>query len=1017
MAEKTHSIQTPGGPIEVPAWASEETMNRVVAYASAQSKTDAKFTKLIKKAGGNINELAHEISELIEATQVDNKQDERSEKKQLDISKSISGFGEKLNGTMRFFEQTDKPLTAMVDGVSALVKGTKKTLGKMNLFEGLNPTLLSALKTSANVGIDAALAYAGWNAGKLEQFAKAQAGIIDAGVVFSNGAEGFDELRKQTISTGNTYTSLIENVHQFGEGMLGLGSNMAEGVQNFSKFYGALDKAAEGLGDLGLSSKDMQSQYAEYIAFARRTGIINKDINSSANDVNSEFINLQIEAGAIANMTSLTRAEAMRRQLGAFNDYGDAAVKTMRDLGLIGHAEASSAIVKNLGLMAPDSTMISKLLEATQIEMAANAKNPEKIDISTMLQKIAPGMETALDSSMPGLVKGIENILQSGTATNDDVRNFLFKMIKNAETTADQYSITSSGEVNRLMLSNATELVLLQRKMGNLADGEDYKAEVKNQLKTLKDAGKITKEMNNMTRRFLEIQETLTLDMATTSAMFNKLTGGFEAESKKLLELTMLDQEVNDFGGIGGDLLSHATAYKGEMVASTNYEEKEQVVNEGDSKQVVAAKTEYNEGMAEVTEADFEGFTQIRNIKNAVAQLNSVNPQYRKRLLQFLKDFEEEYKGTDKKVQVSKGMIEKLNENDPDTYENSGIAASLMFIDGDDIQGGDGKFNGRDDKKLVKMAAKHGLVFGDGKNGSGKSTPYMKEYSQKNDGGIFGREFDEVIGNLAEAKEQGIGEFKDGVVVKTDPPKMKNGGRANAGQPYIVGDQLGMNTAELFVPDQSGTIVSNKDLKENAKSNNVNSIIEQMQQQLQESESYIGRSVSLTFEQMYQRIQEIQNTNVDSDASSSLAFKQMQQRLQELENTNAESDASSSLTYEQMQQRLQELGNKVKATATEDLSITDTFQDLQLQIQQLQINDENSVGPSMYSALTSAIKDVGLNLTKTQDPAIMNKATDLSGLLDSKKQVIASLKSLQSIIKRLNNNNNLNIDIDMMNSR
>lgn len=1013
MAEKTHSIQTPGGPIEVPAWASEETMNRIVAYASAQSKTDAKFTKLIKKAGGNINELAHEISELIEATQVDNKQDERSEKKQLDISRSISGFGEKLNGTMKFFEQTDKPLTAMVDGVSALVKGTKNTLGKMNLFEGLNPTLLAGLKTSANVGIDAALAYAGWNAGKLEQFAKAQAGIIDAGVVFSNGAEGFDELRKRTISTGNTYTSLIENIHQFGEGMLGLGSNMAEGVQNFSKFYGALDEAAEGLGDLGLSSKDMQSQYAEYIAFARRTGIINKDINSSANDVNSEFINLQIEAGAIANMTSLSRAEAMRRQLGAFNDYGDAAVKTMRELGLVGHAEASSAIVRNLGLMAPDSTMVSKLLEATQIEMMANRTNPENIDISTMLQEIAPGMEAALDSSMPGLVNGIESMLQSGTANNDDVRDFLFKTIKNAETDANQYSITANGAVNALMLSNAQELIVLQRKMGNLADGEDYKAEVKNQRKTLKDAGKITKEMNNMTRRFLEIQETLTLDMATTSAMFNKLTGGFEAESKKLLELTMLDQEVNDFGGIGGDLLSHAAAYKGEMVASTNYEEKEQVVNTGDSKQVVAAKTEYNEGMAEVTEADFEGFTQIRNIKNTVAQLNSVNPQYRKRLLEFLKDFEEEYKGTDKKVQVSKGMTEKL-EGDVDTYENSGLAASLMFTDGDDIQGGDAKFNGRDNKKLVNLAKDAGLVFGDGKD-VGKSMPIMKEYSQEDDGGYLGRAFDQAL-SLVQAKEKGVGEFKDGVVVETDPPKMKNGGRANAGQPYIVGDQLGMNTAELFVPDQSGTIVSNKDLKENAKSNGADSIIiEQLQQRLQESESYIGRSVSLTFEQMYQRIQEIQNTNADSDASLSLTFKQMQQRLQELENTNAESDASLSLTYEQMQQRLRELGNKVKAT--EDLSITDTFQNLQLQIQQLQINDENSVGPSMYSALSSAIKDIGLNLTKTQDPAIMNKATDLSGLLDSKKQVISSLKSLQSIIKRLNNSNNLNIDIDMMNSR
>ena len=42
------------------------------------------------------------------------------------------------------------------------------------------------------------------------------------------------------------------------------------------------------------------------------------------------------------------------------------------------------------------------------------------------------------------------------------------------------------------------------------------------------------------------------------------------------------------------------------------------------------------------------------------------------------------------------------------------------------------------------------------------------------------------------------------------PEKRKMGGPVKAGMPYIVGDQLGMKTAELFVPHVDGTIISNQ---------------------------------------------------------------------------------------------------------------------------------------------------------------------------------------------------------------
>ncbi len=50
-------------------------------------------------------------------------------------------------------------------------------------------------------------------------------------------------------------------------------------------------------------------------------------------------------------------------------------------------------------------------------------------------------------------------------------------------------------------------------------------------------------------------------------------------------------------------------------------------------------------------------------------------------------------------------------------------------------------------------------------------------------------------------------------IVPVNIEARKMGGPVKAGRPYIVGDQQGMSTAELFVPNVDGSIISNPKTK------------------------------------------------------------------------------------------------------------------------------------------------------------------------------------------------------------
>lgn len=930
MAKENQINMPDGDSIQIPAWASEETMNRVVSYMSASNKTDQQFVTLMKGMGSNIQDFQKTLAGLVTASSANSAAEKKEDKATTSFASKTVKAAKGINKVAGFFGDAEKPLTSMTDGMKTLAKGSQSaTDGILNFGGGLSKgsTAMEALAGAGDVAVDAVLAYAGWNAAKIQQFAVAQAKIIDSGAVFQGGAEAFDTLRKNTIDTGVTYTSLIDNITNFGEGMLGLGTTMSSGVQQFASFYKQLDETAENLGDLGLSSKDMQTAYAEYIAYSRRTGMINKDLNRSAESVNNSFIQLQLEAGAVANLTALSRSEALARQIGASDNFGDAAQMTLRNAGLPGQADVVQAITQSLGMAAPDSEHLQQILDAYQMEAFEKSRSGSMaaFDIQGRLQSINPGSVSAINNVLPGLIDNLTMMTRAGTEDKAGVQSAIYTAIRNFND--DQASTVGAardsvaGQTQTLQ----SDMIKVTRVLGNLADENEYLDQIEQNRTNLVHAGRTTLEMNNMTTRFLKLQETLTMDMETIASTFDWLQRAMTYtgdQYKSMMETLGFGGETNDFGGIdmpaidvehANNALNGTVDINGNDIAATsqtttqsNYDpdvvRAASIMPEAPTFDAAddMAKAQLLAVTGDYTVEDFENFSQIHNVTNAVAQLNSLEPEMRRRVAASMVDFEEAYAGTDTKLLLSEGFRSNARSdqlaNDPsvaqaasggNSWHNYGMAMDFLGVQNGQIieNNSDGFYKG-DNSVLEAIANANGLHNNQGANDTGHFQ--LIETGQRvspeaKDGSYIPARFHTVVGDASAgpivpitASESPDPEVAPGSTTNVDestlqqpvvvpeniqsafnelmnsqnqirqgnflkelrerddeglaiaqqlvnhpsgkiPSMRRHGGRVNAGQPYIVGDQLGMQNAEMFVPDQPGNIVSNRDLQNNIK--------------------------------------------------------------------------------------------------------------------------------------------------------------------------------------------------------
>ena len=93
MAKENQVNMPDGDSIQIPAWASEETMNRVVSYMSASNKTDQQFVTLMKGMGSNIQDFQKTLAGLVTA----GSENSAAEKKEDKATTSFAGKTECSN--------------------------------------------------------------------------------------------------------------------------------------------------------------------------------------------------------------------------------------------------------------------------------------------------------------------------------------------------------------------------------------------------------------------------------------------------------------------------------------------------------------------------------------------------------------------------------------------------------------------------------------------------------------------------------------------------------------------------------------------------------------------------------------------------------------------------------------------------------------------------------------------------------------------------------------------------------
>lgn len=741
MANKTSNIQLPdGSTVSVPAWASESTMDQIAGFMAATNKVDQKFLTLMKGLGADVNSLQQSIQAVVQPIKQNSKNTAESKKDDVKLAKGITGTANSIMKASKFFGDTSTPLTGMVGATKSFTDGVQDAVpGLIGAISGGGESAsrgLNALGSVADVAVDAGLAYLGWNAAKMEQFAEAQGKMIDAGAIFYQSSEQFDMLYSNSLAAGVTYNQMIDSMSQFSGAMTAIGGSVSGGVPQFVDMFDRLNTATDSLGDLGLSSKDMIGQYAEFIEYSRLTGTLNRQLADGGDALNRSFIDLQIESTGLANLTALSKSEAMQRKMAALTDpLVVLGTSKLEDGGLPGTADIVRSIAGSLGQVAPDAEVFQMILDGFAQEVGETT-DPRNFD---MAKRLDPAFRSALQKVSPELIGNINDMVRSGTATTEQASQMVFDSLADM----DLNSIQSAGALSGSALKYITELQAAGYKYQR--DFEAYNsltAEEREQLNQetrdrLAESGRSVTMMNDATETFLGLQDAMTADMQSTYEMFDRVAG-YMTEGADTLKRMLGIQDADD--GFG--------EYSDSAYTQDNYEYEAF----GTGAPVSSPSTSNSTGRIVDQELRDRAIA-------AQAELDAANVSRRSRRSM----------PADRRAELQATIDRDLEINNVENNQNNATVNVNTGSTEVEINN--------------TVAAERAQMRGFNESGTRESEDFFSTANRGSNWDEFGR-----------------------------PTNRKLGGAVNANQPYIVGDELGLNSAELFVPDTSGSIVNNRDL-------------------------------------------------------------------------------------------------------------------------------------------------------------------------------------------------------------
>lgn len=528
-------IQIPigGELVNVPQWATEATMQSLASVLESNDQARQILLKALQATAKDINGLEKATEALKE---IEDTEDRNQNKSVVETIRKWTGNAAKF---ITGLEDTSKPLSSMTNMAKSFKGGVegaadsdfmKNQLGK---FSEKFQTGISRFASGANLGADVALAYAGFLAAKTEQFAEAQASMIDSGAIFFESGDRFEELRQLSYDSGVAYSTLASTVSKFGKGIQSLGDGVSGGTIQFARMFNRLNKANNEFGDFGQTNTEMMEGFAEYVDAQRLGGNMDRLIANEGEGLILGYQELMKENSMLAAATAFSRKQLVAADIEALSDI-DFRGRQQEIRNKVGdrQAEAAEEIFKALTLSAstnPDQgglgAKFGNRLRSGFIEAMGNFADVNGSSFSMLLND--PDFLGVLRNFKGGdaLLDTITNDVITGTVRDKDEYLALI----------GQLEAPSEGilEGNQGILGLYAEFAPIVSAMGisleKLANmTEEEKAQLQDSTNdNLESAGSLTAAVNSAASALLKAQDLLIPNMQTVSRTLKNIADGF----------------------------------------------------------------------------------------------------------------------------------------------------------------------------------------------------------------------------------------------------------------------------------------------------------------------------------------------------------------------------------------------------------------------------------------------------------------------------------------------------------
>lgn len=553
------NINIPGiGQFPLPEWAKDDTLSNLGTILRKNGQAVDIISDLMDDGVKDINAISNKISEL---GSVDDAVQSQNEDTNKDYAKRL---GSVLSTAAGRFNDTSKPLTSMVDFGSDIAKGAKDMAKNSKWGSKLQKQaaekmggFMDKFGGALGVGADVATVWAGYMAGRAEQFAQAQQQMIDSGAIMFDSTQAFEDLRQASFDAGITYLKLTEVVGNFGPAMTALGGNTSNGTVQFARLAEKLNETSDQFGDFGMTNEQLTEGFAQYVETQRLLGNVDRNQANFGDKLVSGYQELMIEQGSLASATAFSRKQLLDAQKQMSEDQGmNAAAARRRRMGDDDGAKTIEALGKSLFALQDSEigvpSLAGPLTQAFSQAVNAMGNNAAGFDIIPfMMENGGQDVITALKQGGSTVLQDINTAVRTGdfkkanTLIMDSMVKFS-ETSKNIQVTAGQMN-GPLGELKNIQ-AQSRRLAVATGKAANMTD-EEKKARENQYKKQLGDSGQMTRSLNDMEEGFLKVQDMMTINMSSFANVLAGTTKFLGGESGPEKTMTQQQQKAIRHGG------------------------------------------------------------------------------------------------------------------------------------------------------------------------------------------------------------------------------------------------------------------------------------------------------------------------------------------------------------------------------------------------------------------------------------------------------------------------------------